>query len=83
VSEGISTRALVSRLLVVVVVMFCFGVFVLPPIYDAMCRVFGINGKTADAYQGVQTQDDSRQVRVQFLATNAAGHGLEFRAHGG
>lgn len=72
-SEGISTRALVSRLLVVVVVMFCFGVFVLPPFYDAMCRVFGINGKTADAYQGVQTQDDSRQVRVQFLATNAAG----------
>ncbi|MGA4603891.1 hypothetical protein ACPA1U_25040, partial [Ectopseudomonas hydrolytica] len=46
-SEVIATRRLVTRLLVVVVVMFCFGIFVLPPFYDAMCRVFGINGKTA------------------------------------
>lgn len=71
-STGISTRALVGRLLVVVVAMFCFGIFVLPPFYEAMCQVFGINGKTAGAYQGVQTVDPSRQVRVQFLATNAA-----------
>jgi len=73
VSEGISTRTLVGRLLLVVVAMFCFGVFVLPPFYEAMCQVFGINGKTAGAYQGAQTVDESRQVRVQFLATNAAG----------
>ena len=30
------------------------GIFILPPFYDAMCRVFGINGKTAGAYQGEQ-----------------------------
>ena len=77
-NETIGTRRLVIRLLAVVVVMFCFGVFVLPPFYDAMCRVFGINGKTAGAYQGEQMVDEQRQVRVQFLATNAAGMVWEF-----
>jgi cytochrome c oxidase assembly protein subunit 11 len=78
VSEVIATRRLVARLLVVVVVMFCFGVFVLPPFYDAMCRVFGINGKTAGPYQGEQVIDEVRQVRVQFLATNSAEMVWEF-----
>ena len=78
-SEVIATRRLVSRLLVVVVVMFCFGIFVLPPFYDAMCRVFGINGKPAGAYQGEQMINVAREVRVQFLATNAAGMSWEFR----
>jgi cytochrome c oxidase assembly protein subunit 11 len=78
VSEVIATRRLVSRLLVVVVVMFCFGIFVLPPFYDAMCRVFGINGKTAGAYQGEQMINVAREVRVQFLATNSAGMIWEF-----
>ena len=77
-SEVIATRRLVSRLLLVVVVMFCFGIFVLPPFYDAMCRVFGINGKTAGAYQGEQMIDVAREVRVQFLATNSAGMIWEF-----
>ena len=71
--NAMSTPRLVIRLLAVVVVMFCFGVFVLPPFYDAMCRAFGINGKTAGAYEGTQQSDIGREVRVQFLATNAAG----------
>jgi cytochrome c oxidase assembly protein subunit 11 len=78
VSEVIGTRRLVVRLLLVVGAMFCFGVFVLPPFYEAMCQVFGINGKTDGAYQGSQTVDEARQVRVQFLATNAAGMVWEF-----
>ncbi len=72
-----STRRLVVRLLLVVVGMFAFG-FALVPIYDVMCQAFGINGKTAGAYQGSQTADEARQVRVQFLATNAAGMVWEF-----
>lgn len=79
-SEVIGTRRLVVQLLLVVVAMFCFGVFVLPPLYDAMCQAFGINGKTAGAYDGAQTVDAARQVRVQFLATNAAGMVWEFKA---
>lgn len=68
---------LVRRLLFVVVAMFAFG-FALVPIYDVMCKAFGINGKTAGAYQGAQTVDEAREVRVQFLATNAAGMVWEF-----
>jgi cytochrome c oxidase assembly protein subunit 11 len=79
-SETLSTRRLVARLLALAVAMFCFGVFVLPPFYDAMCQAFGINGKTAGAYDGAQTVDETRQVRVQFLATNAADMVWEFRA---
>ena len=44
-----------------------------------MCQAFGINGKTAGAYQGEQTVDEARQVRVQFLATNAADMVWEFQ----
>ncbi|UVE17881.1 cytochrome c oxidase assembly protein [Pseudomonas sp. LS44] len=70
-SDSLSTRSLIKRLLLLVVVMFAFG-FALVPIYDVMCKAFGINGKTGDAYSGTQTVDEQRQVRVQFLATNAS-----------
>lgn len=69
-ADSISLKKLVTRLLVVVVAMFAFG-FALVPIYDVMCRVFGINGKTAGQYEGEQIVDQSRQVRVQFLSTNS------------
>ena len=76
-SEALDNRRLVTRLLAVVVGMFAFG-FALVPIYDVMCQAFGINGKTAGAYQGQQAVDESRQVRVQFLATNSADMVWEF-----
>jgi cytochrome c oxidase assembly protein subunit 11 len=73
-------RRLIQRLVLVVVAMFGFG-FALVPIYEVMCQQLGINGKTAGvAYQGAQTADPSRTVRVQFLATNSAGMAWEFRA---
>ena len=77
-AQGMSTRQLIQRLLLLVLVMFGFG-FALVPIYEVMCQAFGINGKTAGAYQGEQTVDEARQVRVQFLATNAAGMAWEFQ----
>ena len=77
-SEALDNRRLVIRLLLVVACMFAFG-FALVPIYEVMCQAFGINGKTAGAYQGEQSVDEQRQVRVQFLATNAAGMSWEFR----
>ncbi|ANI57648.1 cytochrome c oxidase assembly protein subunit 11 [Pseudomonas sp. PvR086] len=70
-ADSISMKKLVTRLLLVVAAMFVFG-FALVPIYDVMCKAFGINGKTAGQYEGEQTVDASRQVRVQFLSTNAA-----------
>jgi cytochrome c oxidase assembly protein subunit 11 len=76
-NEVLSTRRLVRRLVFVVIAMFGFG-FLLVPIYDVMCQAFGINGKTAGAYTGVQSADEARAVRVQFLATNAAGMQWQF-----
>ena len=72
-----ANRRLVRRLLMLVLVMFGFG-FALVPIYDVMCQAFGVNGKTAGVYTGVQTVDEQRQVRVQFLATNAVDMVWEF-----
>jgi len=74
---SLATRRLVRRLVFVVIAMFGFG-FLLVPIYDVMCQAFGINGKTAGAYTGVQSADEARAVRVQFLATNAAGMQWQF-----
>lgn len=76
--DGLPTARLVRRLLLVVVAMFAFG-FALVPLYEVMCQAFGINGKTAGAYTGEQQVDAARTVRVQFLASNAAGMGWEFR----
>eukprot|EP01031_Cornospumella_fuschlensis_P007638 gene7638-9462_t len=60
--------------------MFGFG-FALVPIYDVMCVAFGINGKTnASAYEGSQALDEQRQVRVQFLSTNAIDMVWEFHS---
>src|SRR5690606_7872404 len=52
--------------------------FALVPIYDVMCQAFGINGKTAGPFLGQQSVDEAREIRVQFLATNAAGMVWEF-----
>ena len=74
----VTLKKLVTRLLLVVVAMFVFG-FALVPIYDVMCKALGINGKTGGQYadQGQQV-DVSRQVRVQFLSTNAIDMVWEF-----
>jgi cytochrome c oxidase assembly protein subunit 11 len=80
-ADSISLKKLVTRLLLVVVAMFVFG-FALVPIYDVMCKAFGINGKTAGQYEGEQVVDMSRQVRVQFLSMNNADMVWEFYPKG-
>ncbi|MDH4548946.1 MULTISPECIES: cytochrome c oxidase assembly protein [Pseudomonas] len=69
--KGLSLKRLVTRLLMLTVVMFAFG-FALVPIYDVMCKAFGINGKTGGQYEGSQVSDPTRAVRVQFMSTNAS-----------
>ena len=78
-NDRASLRRLVRRLAVMSVVMFAFG-FALVPIYDVMCRAFGINGKTAGQYEGSQVSDPSRTVRVQFLSTTARDMAWEFHS---
>ncbi|MGV2837321.1 cytochrome c oxidase assembly protein, partial [Pseudomonas shirazensis] len=70
-------KRLVRRLLLLTVVMFAFG-FALVPLYDVMCKAFGINGKTGGQYEGIQVSDPSRTVRVQFMSTNAGDMSWDF-----
>ncbi len=68
------------RLLAIVVAMFVFAIWVMPPLYDAFCEVTGLNGKTGGKYQPVAAEiDTSREVKVQFLATNNEGMPWSFK----
>lgn len=66
-----------------VCVMFGFG-FALGPLYSALCKLTGINGKlsgmAADAAQLPLQVDESRSVKVLFVTTVNGGRPWEFRA---
>jgi cytochrome c oxidase assembly protein subunit 11 len=62
-------------LAVIVVGMFGFG-FALVPIYNSLCKVLAINGKTnteAIAYDVSKAKIADREVLVEFVATNNGG----------
>lgn len=59
------------KLLGVVVGMFVFAVYVMPPMYNLFCEITGLNGKTGGQYQATEIKiDTSRTITVQFVATN-------------
>ena len=55
--------------------MFAFVFVVMVPLYDVLCDALGINGKTSGvAYTAVPAAvDTSREVKIQFIATNIDG----------
>ncbi len=65
----------VSKLAAVSVLMFAFVFVVMVPLYDVLCDVLGINGKTnGEAYTAVDSRVDlSREITIQFVATNNEG----------
>lgn len=68
-------RSQLAKIVVIPVLMFGFG-FALVPLYDAICDITGLNGKTgrieASAINVNQT-DTSRTIEVRFLANTATG----------
>ena len=66
----------VGALFIVALCMFGFG-FALVPIYNSLCKTLGINGKVVQdktRYEGkVVSIDNSREITVQFVATNNSG----------
>ena len=70
----------IRQLLFLVVGMFGFG-FAMVPLYDLVCEVTGLNGKTAGKYIEQETQivREDRLVTIQFLASNNANMPWEFR----
>ncbi len=74
-------RALVRKLVVVTIAMFGFG-FALVPLYDVLCEVTGLNGKTGQVTaQSVQDAhvDTSRWVTIEFTGSVNSGLPWEFR----
>lgn len=70
----------VIKLSVVCVAMFAFVFVVMVPLYNVLCDVLGINGKTAGRYEATAIAvDTNRVVEVQFVASNNDGMIWEFR----
>jgi cytochrome c oxidase assembly protein subunit 11 len=70
----------VAKLVVVAVAMFAFVFVVMVPLYNVLCDALGINGKTnGQAYTAVQSGvDESREITIQFMATNNEGMPWQF-----
>lgn len=74
-------RRLLLKLGVVVVAMFAFAVFVMPPMYDAFCELTGLNGKVAGrAAAPTVAVDASRTLTMEFLVDTDKALPWEFRA---
>lgn len=69
-------KRLVRKLMFAAVGMFGFG-FALVPMYDVICDITGLNGKTQDQVAESQApaadEVDEREITVQFMASNNAG----------
>ena len=64
--DGLSLRRLVTRLVMLTVVMFAFG-FALVPIYDVMCKAFGINGNLKHGLAGLFMSHPPLEDRIEAL----------------
>ncbi|HPF58739.1 MAG TPA: cytochrome c oxidase assembly protein [Candidatus Competibacteraceae bacterium] len=64
-----ANRRLVRRMLFITVAMFGFG-FAMVPIYDVLCQVTGLNGKTGGRVVAAEPMkiDELRTVTVEFVA---------------
>lgn len=62
----------VIKLIAVAIAMFAFVFVVMVPLYNVLCDVLGINGKTSgEAYTSVAAEvDTSREITIQFVASN-------------
>ena len=76
--KRVADRWLALKLAGIVAAMFAFG-FALVPLYDVLCKLTGLNGRTAAAPAVVAAAPDvSRIVRVEFVAAVARGAPWEF-----
>ena len=74
-------RRLALHLGLVALFFVGFG-FAMVPMYNAFCRLTGLNGRTNVSAQAVATNtqvDASRSIRVEFLSHTMPGVGLELK----
>lgn len=77
--KGIAKTA--GKMAIFAVAMFAFVFVVMVPLYNTLCQALGLNGKyTGKQYAVVSSKiDESRTVKVQFVAVNAEGMPWQFR----
>ena len=72
----------IARMLLVTVAMFGFG-YALVPIYDVICDITGLNGKTGRITQAEADAEAAaaveREITVEFVANVAVGGSWTFR----
>jgi cytochrome c oxidase assembly protein subunit 11 len=73
-----ANRRTAVKLGAVAVAMFLFG-YALVPLYDVICQVTGLNGKTGRAEAASASVDRSRTVTVEFVGQAQTGLPWEFR----
>jgi len=79
-ASGANRRTLLKHLLIVAG-MFGFG-YLMVPIYDVLCDITGLNGKTGVISESDSRQlqvDEQREVVVEFVSVINAGGQWEFR----
>jgi len=73
-----NNKSTVTKLLLVALGMFGFG-FALVPLYDVLCDITGLGGKTRAAYDYQPTgTDTSRLIRVNFMTQTNDGMPWQF-----
>lgn len=78
--EKQAIKTTIIKSVVLVIAMFAFAMWVMPPLYNLFCELTGINGKTKGRYEAVETKvDTSRVVRVQFVGTKNEDMPWEFK----
>lgn len=70
---------LVKQLLLLVVGMFGFG-FAMVPLYEVLCEITGLNGKTSDtaAIYSEQSVNQEREITIQFVSVIKRGMPWQF-----
>ena len=80
-TTGVSTRKLVTKLTFLVLVMFGFG-YALVPLYNTICTVTGLNGKTgrlSEAAAAAMPKNDARLITVEFVTNVNSGMPWRFK----
>ncbi len=80
-TTGVSTRKLVTKLTLLVFVMFGFG-YALVPLYNTICTVTGLNGKTgrlSEAAAAAMPKNDARLITVEFVTNVNSGMPWRFK----
>lgn len=79
-SEKKRLRMMLRNMMILVIFMFAFS-YLLVPMYNVLCKQFGINGKTQGQVQyhaTASTVDLNRTVTVEFLTVNNGGLNWSF-----